>query len=370
MCPSFRATREEKHATRGRVHLLFEMLRGAAKDLWRDSAVKESLDLCLSCKGCKSDCPVGVDLAAYSMGLIPIWAAAAARAPRLANFLTQTPVLSGLTKALAGIDPRRRLPAFASDTFRRRFARRPVHRNGGKEVMIWADTFTEHFHPDIGEAACDVLEQAGFALRLSPGGLCCGRPFYDFGMLGLAKRYLRRLMAGLRGEIERGIPILVLEPSCASVFRDELINLFPQDADARRLSRQTFVLAEFLARDPGAWSPPRLRGRVLVQPHCHQRSLIGIEPDRELLRSMGLEVTVLDAGCCGMAGAFGLEKGERCDVSLKIARQGMLAALEAQPPGARLLADGFSCREQLSQCAAIHSLHLAQLLRSGLRLRS
>jgi Fe-S oxidoreductase len=240
------------------------MVRGEVigKDGWRDEAVKEALDLCLACKGCKADCPVSVDVAtykaeflahwyerrlrpphAYALGLIDVWARLASRAPRLANGAAGNRMLSRLLKATAGLAPERDLPVFATETFRERFSRRGGRPGGGAAVLLWPDTFTNHFHPQVGDAAADVLEAAGFQVRLPAGPLCCGRPLYDFGMLDRAKRELRRILEALREPIAAGVPVVGLEPSCVAVFRDELVNLFPDDQAATRLSAQTFFLA-------------------------------------------------------------------------------------------------------------------------------
>jgi FAD/FMN-containing dehydrogenase/Fe-S oxidoreductase len=383
MCPSFMATREEKHSTRGRARLLFEMLQGEVlRDGWRSEEVKEALDLCLACKGCKGDCPVHVDLAtykaeflshyyrgrlrprsAYAFGLISRWASVASLAPGLANFLTQTPGVRAVPKALAGVAPQRRIPALARRTFRRQFLSRPAGRGSGPDVLLWPDTFHDHFQPGAALAAADVLESAGFRVRIPARSLCCGRPLYDYGMLVLAKRWLARVLETLREDIFEGTPVVVLEPSCAATFRDELPALFPGNEAARRLSGQTYLLAEFLVRRAPDYRPPRLSGKALVQGHCHQKALAAMDDEAKILDATGLDCEILDSGCCGMAGAFGFEAGERYEVSIRCGERVLLPRIREAAAGTRLIADGFSCREQIAQATGRRALHLAELLR-------
>ncbi len=278
MCPSFRATREELHSTRGRAHLLWEMTQGdVIHDGWRDQHVKDSLDLCLACKGCKSDCPVGVDVAtykseflshyyegrrrprgAYAFGNIDIWARLASQAPGLINLTTQLPFLRDIAKVVAGIPQERSIPAFAPQTFRQWFKRRRPRNREGAPVLLWPDTFNNYFLPDTAKAAVEVLESAGYRVLLPKATLCCGRPLYDWGMLDRAKHLLLQILDALEAEIENEIPIVVLEPSCATVFRDELLNLFPKDERAHRLSQQTFLLSEFLEKKAKHFQLPKL----------------------------------------------------------------------------------------------------------------
>jgi len=388
MCPSFMVTRDEKHTTRGRAHLLNEMLRGeVVGGGWRDEHVREALDLCLACKGCKSDCPVNVDMAtykaeflshyyerrlrpraAYAMGLIPWTARLASRLPRLANTFSQTPGPAAVLKRAGGLAPQRHLPPFATRNFRDRAAGRTPANLGGRPVILWPDTFTTYFEPEIGDAALAVLERAGFRVIVPEVWLCCGRPLYDYGMLTLAKRFLRRILRELRDPIARGIPIVGLEPSCVAVFRDELTGLFPHNDDAQRLACQTFTLAEFLS-DPdraGDVTLPEVRGRAIVQAHCHHRSIMGFATDQELLRRLGLDAEVLDSGCCGMAGSFGFESGEHYDVSIKAGERVLLPAVRQAAADTFVLADGFSCRQQVVQATGRRPLHLAQVIALGL----
>jgi Fe-S oxidoreductase len=385
MCPSYKVTREEKHSTRGRARLLDEMIRGEVlTGGWREESVRQALDLCLSCKGCKSDCPVGVDVAtwkaeflsryyagrlrpraAYSMGLLHRWAPIAGAAPAVANFLTQTPGLSSVARAVAGISPRRTLPRFASETFRAWFAKRRTPGAAGRSVLLFPDTFTNHFSTGVGRAAVEVLEAAGLAVTLPRERLCCGRPLYDFGMLGTAKKLLARTIDVLSPHVDAGRPVVVLEPSCAAVFRDELPELFPGDDRARRLSRATVLFAEVLERDAPGFAPPPLTRAALVQFHCHQRALFGVEADRSALTRAGVDFRVPDSGCCGMAGAFGFEESHY-DVSMAIGERVLLPEVRRADPDALIVADGFSCREQIAQATGRRPVHLAEVLRSSL----
>ncbi|MDT8386605.1 MAG: FAD-linked oxidase C-terminal domain-containing protein [Thiogranum sp.] len=380
MCPSYRATRDERHSTRGRSRLLFEMLRSdVITSGWRSKAVHEALDLCLSCKGCKSDCPVDVDMAtykaeflyhyykgrirprqAYAYGLINHWARYGSHAPRLVNFLTQTPGLSAVAKAIAGMPQQRSIPAFAPQTFKRWFADREPPRRSGQPVLLWADTFNNYFHPHIARAAVQVLEAAGFDVQVPQEPLCCGRPLYDFGMLDLARSRLERIMQVLHTQIDAGVPVVGLEPSCVAVFRDELPNLFPDSQVAHRLRTQSCTLAEFLDQH-AHWQPPHLPGKALVHAHCHHKSVLTTEADHHLLDQTGLDYEWLDSGCCGMAGAFGFEP-DKYAVSLQVGEQVLLPAVRKADADTLLITDGFSCREQISQTTGRRALHLAEAL--------
>ncbi|HEY1371434.1 MAG TPA: FAD-linked oxidase C-terminal domain-containing protein [Candidatus Binatia bacterium] len=381
MCPSYRATREEMHSTRGRARLLFEMLRGdPLGDGWRDRGVREALDLCLACKGCKGECPVQVDMAtykaeflshyyekrlrprhAYSMGLIYWWARLASLAPRAVNFFTHAPLAGRVLKFIGGIAPERDVPAFAPETFTRWFRRRAPRNIGHAKVMLWPDTFNNHFYPEICRAAVEVLEAAGFRVVIPQVSLCCGRPLYDFGMLDTAKRLLRRILDTLTPEIEAGVPIVGLEPSCMAVFRDEMLNLFPHDEDAKRLAANCFLLPEFLETMIDGYQPPQLGRKALVHGHCHQKAIMGMAHEKNLFAKLGLDCELLDSGCCGMAGSFGFEAGHY-DVSMKIGEQSLLPAVRRAPADALVVADGFSCREQVRHATGRKPLHSAQLL--------
>jgi FAD/FMN-containing dehydrogenase/Fe-S oxidoreductase len=399
MCPSYMVTREERHSTRGRAHLLFELMNG--RELsggWRNREVAEALDLCLACKGCKGDCPVNVDMAtykaefrahhwarrlrpraAYSMGLIHWWAKLAARAPGLVNALAHAPVLGRVAKGVGGIAPSRDIPAFAEQTFRRWWAdeRRPwaedeppgppdaaspgsSSRRPGR-VILWVDTFSDHFHPDVARAALRVLEAAGCEVVVPRPSLCCGRPLYDWGFLAQARGLLLHALKDLRADIRAGTPIVGLEPSCVSVFRDEAPNLLHGDTDARRVAAQTHTLTEYLAALDG-YRPPKLPGTAVVHGHCHHRSVLDFDAELNVLRAMGLDVDVPESGCCGMAGAFGFEAGEHHRVSMALAERRLLPAVRAAQPGTFVVADGFSCREQVRQGTGRSVLHPAELL--------
>jgi len=380
MCPSYMVTREEMHSTRGRARLLFEMLQGETiRGGWRDAHVREALDLCLACKGCKSDCPMNVDMAtykaeflshyyegrlrpraAYAMGLVHWWLRAASWAPAVANFFGHTPPFAPLVKRLAGVAPAREIPRLAPMTFREWFARREPRSAGGDPVILWTDTFTDHFLPETARHAVQVLEAAGCRVEIPPRSLCCGRPLYDYGMLRLATSLLRSVLTTLRPAIRAGTPVVVLEPSCAAVFRDEMIGLLPDDLDARRLSAQTQLLGDFLA-GRAAYRPPHLPGRALLHGHCHQKALVGLHAETRLLESMGLEVGVLDSGCCGMAGSFGFEAGHY-ELSIAVGERVLLPAVRAADRDTLIVSDGFSCREQIAQATGRRALHLADVL--------
>jgi FAD/FMN-containing dehydrogenase/Fe-S oxidoreductase len=386
MCPSFRATRDEEHSTRGRARLLWEMTRGdVIKDQWQDSHVKSSLDLCLSCKGCKTDCPVGVDVATYkaeflshhyegkwrplnhyAFGHIDRWARLGSSFPSVANFFTQTTGLRNISKAVAGISPHRTIPAFARNSFRSWFARRKPTDLQAPPVVLWPDTFNNYFHPETAVAAVEVLEAAGFRVRLPAGNVCCGRALYDFGMLDPAKQLLLSTLGTLEREIADGIPVIVLEPSCASVFRDELLNLFPNDTRAQKLSVQVFLLSEFLEHKVDHARLPAMARRALVHGHCHQKSVLKMTDEEAVLRRLGLECEMPSSGCCGMAGAFGFEK-EKYPVSLAIGELELLPAVRKAPDDWLIIANGFSCREQIQQCTGRRALHLAEVIQLAMR---
>ena len=386
MCPSFRVTRDEEHSTRGRAHLLWEMTKGdVIQDGWHDERVKDSLDLCLACKGCKSDCPVGVDVAtykaeflshyyagrrrprsAYAFGNIDLWARLASNAPGLVNLTTQLPFLRDIAKLVAGMPRERRIPAFAPQTFRDWFRRRTPGNDAGPPVLLWPDTFNNYFLPDTASAAVEVLEAAGFQVFLPAGSLCCGRPLYDWGMLDRAKSLLLEILDVLEPEIGQGTPLVVLEPSCAAVFRDELLNLFPQDERARALSQQTFLLSEFLEKKAKKFTLPKLARRALVHGHCHHKSIMKMTDEDAVLRRMGIDFQAPAPGCCGMAGAFGFEQ-DKYDVSVAVGELELLPAVRSASPETLIIADGFSCREQIAQCTDRHALHLADVIRTALQ---
>jgi FAD/FMN-containing dehydrogenase/Fe-S oxidoreductase len=385
MCPSYMVTREEMHTTRGRARLLFELLNGEVigKSGWRDPHVKEALDLCLACKGCKGDCPVSVDVAtykaeflshyyakrlrppsAYALGLFRWWAALGSRAPNIANRMLAEGALAAPLQRVAGLSRERRLPLFAPETFQRWFDRRGGRGGGDRRVLLWPDTFTNYLHPEPGKAAVEVLEAAGYRVELPRGSLCCGRPLYDYGMLGRAKRQLRRILEALREPVASGVPLVGLEPSCVAVFRDELVNLFPDDPVATQLSAQTFFLAEFLERE--GYEPPKLEGTAVVHGHCHHKAIAQMTDVERVLTRIGLDFQSPDPGCCGLAGSFGYE-ADHYDVSMQIGERVLLPAVRESPQDALVIADGFSCREQIAHGTGRRALHLAEALRIALR---
>ncbi len=386
MCPSFMVTREEEHSTRGRSRLLFEMLEGdEMANGWRDETVREALDLCLACKGCKGDCPVNVDMAtykaeflshyysgrlrpitAYSMGLIMYWARLASKAPGLVNFMAQTPGISRLVKFAGGVAPQRRMPGFAPYTFKEWFRDRAPRNVGNEQVMLWPDTFNNHFHPKTAQAAVEILESAGYHVIIPDQWLCCGRPFYDFGMLDMAEKSLRRIMVALRPQIENGTPIIGLEPSCTSVFRDDMRNLLSHEPDARRLYHQTYLLSEFIDQHPDKFDLPKLNRKAIIQGHCHHKSVLKMDSELNVLKKMGVDYTLLDSGCCGMAGAFGFEKGEHYDVSIKAGERVLFPAVRETDDETLVIADGFSCREQIAQDTDRRALHFAEVIKMAM----
>jgi FAD/FMN-containing dehydrogenase/Fe-S oxidoreductase len=383
MCPSYMVTREEKHSTRGRSRLLFEMLEGnPLENGWESECVKEALDLCLACKGCRGECPVNVDMAtykaeflahyhqrrrrplsAYAFGWMDRWARLASHAPWLANVPTQTPLLRDIAKRIMNIAPERRIPAFARHTFRSWFKRRRVPNASAPPVMLWPDTWNNYFLPETAKAAVEVLEHAGYRVIIPARPLCCGRPLYDFGMLDRAKRLLRDTLDAIGSHVRSGMYVVGLEPSCVSVFRDELSGLIPDDEDARRLREQTLTLSEFLRGSAPHFSPPSLRRRALVHGHCHDKSVLGFDNERRVLEAAGVELTIPDSGCCGMAGAFGYERGQHYDVSITCGERVLLPAVRDAGDDTLIVADGFSCREQIEQTTGRHALHLAEVLK-------
>ncbi|MFG2052575.1 FAD-binding and (Fe-S)-binding domain-containing protein [Micromonospora sp. NPDC048930] len=392
MCPSYMVTREEEHSTRGRSRLLFEMLDGTARggtiaDGWRSEAVRDALDLCLACKGCKADCPVNVDMATYkaeflshhyagrlrprshySMGWLPAAAVAAGYAPRLVNALAHAPALGRLAKAVGGIDQRRDIPVFAPESFQRGFAGRAPGGDGSRgEVLLWPDTFTNHFHPGIAHAAVEVLEAAGWRVRVPDQPVCCGLTWISTGQLGVAKRVLRRTVDVLRPHLRAGTRVVGLEPSCTGVFRSDAHDLFPADDDVNKLREQTVTLAELLHGHSPGWQPPRIPAHALIQTHCHHHAILGTAADQAVLSAAGVDAEFLDSGCCGLAGNFGFEQGHY-EVSEACAERVLLPAVRGAADRDVILADGFSCRTQVQQSAADGrtAIHLAELLRAGL----
>jgi len=387
MCPSYMVTLEEEHSTRGRAHMLFELLQGEiVKGGWQDQQVKESLDLCLACKACKSECPANVDIATYkaeflshfyetnrrplfahAFGKIDKWLRAASLSPRTANFFSHAPGFSHILRAALRLAPERQIPALAPASFLQSFRKsrgksvNPTAPAGAREVILWVDTFNNHFHPETIRAAFDVLTHAGFAVTIPAQQPCCGRPLYDFGMLDQAKQYLERILEIFAQPIDAGTPIVVLEPSCASVFRDELQNLFPDHPRASRLRSQTFLLSEFLERHAAGYEPPRLPRKVLLHGHCHQKALMKMTHAESLIRKMGAELQSLDSGCCGMAGPFGFER-DKYSIAQAAGERVLLPAVRQASLDTLIVSDGFSCREQILQSTARRAFHLAEAL--------
>jgi len=380
-------THEEMHSTRGRSRLLYEMLHGQVlKDGWHDEHVKEALDLCLACKGCKGDCPVNVDMAtykseflshyyegklrprtAYVFGWIYWWSRIASHLPHVFNFLMHAPVVSSITKALAGIAPKRKMPRFAEQTFKEWFRNRKKQPNTHKpQAILWADTFNNFFLPQTLVAGVEVLEAAGFEVITPKQSLCCGRPLYDFGMLNTAKRMLVQILDTLKDEIRRGVPIVGLEPSCVAVFRDELHNLFPHREDASRLSKQVFTLGEFLEKKAPHYKIPELKRKAIVHGHCHHKSIMKMDSEKQVLKKTKLDFEILPTTCCGMAGYFGYEKGAHYDVSIKAGELKLLPAVREADANTVIITDGFSCREQIEQETNRKGMHLAQVLQMAI----
>jgi FAD/FMN-containing dehydrogenase/Fe-S oxidoreductase len=388
MCPSYMVTREEKHSTRGRAHLLYEMFQGEiVKGSWKDESVKEALDLCLSCKGCKSDCPVSVDMAtykseflshyyegklrprpAYSFGLVYWWSRLASNMPKTVNFLTHTPGISNLGKLIGGIAQQRTIPKFAEETFKKQFRQNGFDHNAGKpEVILWPDTFNNYIKPKTMIASAEVLQEAGFNVKIPNQSLCCGRPLYDFGFLDKAKELLHQIMDALKDDIRNGVPIVGIEPSCTAVFRDELHNLFPDDDLATRLMKQTFTLPEFLMNEVDNYKVPQLKRKALLHGHCNQKAIMKMDAEEELFDKMGLNVDKPATGCCGMAGYFGYVEGEKYEVGLQAGERVLLPAVREADNETLIITDGFSCREMIEQETDRLGFHTAQILQMALR---
>ncbi|PWI16310.1 FAD-binding oxidoreductase [Streptomyces sp. Act143] len=397
MCPSFRATGEEAHSTRGRARLLHEMLAGeVVTDGWRSEEVREALDLCLSCKGCRSDCPVEVDMATYkaeflhhhyagrrrpaahyAMGWLPVWlrAVARTRTAKVVNALAAVRPLASAARRLGGIAPERRLPRLAERTLTRWWARRPAPAGTGPRVVLWPDTFTEHLSPQVGQAAVRVLEAAGLTVLLPPtlrpspsfapltarrGRVCCGLTYVSTGQLDRARTVMRRTLELMTPVLETDLPVVVLEPSCAAALRTDLPELLHTDPRAARLASRVLTFAEALERLAPDWTPPQVNRPAVGQTHCHQHAVLGDTPDRRLRAAAGLDGE-LSGGCCGLAGNFGFEKGH-FEVSRSCAEEQLLPSVRQAPEGAVVLADGYSCRTQLEQLAGVRGRHLAEVL--------
>ncbi len=386
MCPSFAATRDEKDSTRGRSRVLQEMVNGSlVSGGWKSDEVHEALDLCLSCKGCASDCPTGIDMATYkaealhqryrrrlrprshyALGQLPRWARLSAPLAPLANRALRIGAVQRLAKAAAGIDQRRGIPAFDTRTLRRwargtSYAAEPAGTET-YDVVIWADSFTDGFASSSGRAAVAVLEAAGLRVGVVRQTACCALTWISTGQLDAAKRILSQTVDVLHPYVERGIPVLGLEPSCLATLRSDAVEL-SDDPRAAAVAGGVHTLAEVLARLDD-WQPPDLTGTtIVVQPHCHHASVLGWHADAALLARTGATVTRV-GGCCGLAGNFGVEQGHY-EVSVAVAEHDLLPAVRAAGERAVVLADGFSCRTQLADLADVRALHLAELLVGG-----
>ena len=383
MCPSFQVTREEKHTTRGRARLLFEMLQGEViTDGWESKEVFEALDLCLACKGCTNDCPVNVDMPtykaeflhhhyrsfkrwrpryAYAMGFIDQASRIAAHVPGLANFALRVPPFAQVIKLAGGIDQHRKAPTFGSITLQGWFKQRGGTKNpNGRRVVVFPDTFNNHMHTDVGVAAVEAIEAAGWQVVMPEGHLCCGRPLYDYGFLDLATRYLENVIERLRDEIRAGTPIVGLEPSCLAVFKDELVKMMPHDNDAARLRKNAYHFGEFFEKFE--IDVPTLDRKALVWGHCHHRATGGIDPEVDTLARMGVETTPLTGGCCGLAGSWGFENG-KYEMSMDCGEQKLLPAVREADDDTVIVANGFSCKTQIESAkTGRKAMHLAQVM--------
>jgi FAD/FMN-containing dehydrogenase/Fe-S oxidoreductase len=393
MCPSYQATGEEEHSTRGRARLLFEMLNGHGDspiaDGWRSDAVRDALDLCLACKGCKKDCPADVDMATYkaeflahhwqgrqwrrprsdlALGWLPVMATLVSRL-RLAgivNAVTHTPGLHRAAALAGGVEPRE-VPLFAGTTLQRWYADRGPRGDGRLgTVLLWPDTFSNHLHPHVGQAAVEVLEAAGWRVEIPDGPLCCGLTWISTGQLATGKRVLARTVGALADHVRSGGLVVGLEPSCTAVFRADAAELFPDDQDVLRLRDHVVTLAELLTEHTPGWQPPVLRRQVLAQVHCHQHAVMGWDADASLLETAGAQAEHLESGCCGLAGNFGFQPGH-AQVSEACAERVLLPRLREAPAEAVVLADGFSCRTQIHELdsGGREAMHLSELLAAG-----
>ena len=399
MCPSYRATGQEQHSTRGRARLLWEMLAGALREEgFQSEAVHKALDLCLSCKACKTECPVQVDMAQYKseflaqkykgklhplhhyvFGFADKMARLGSLTPALTNFVLSNSMTSPLIKHIVGVAQERQMPQLAAKSYKKariksvtksmfcdasgRSAPGPEGPAAPTQVVLWADTWNNYYHPQTLAAAERVLRQAGFQVQTTKGHICCGRALYDFGLLDTARSYLANVLDRVAPEIEAGLPFIFLEPSCASVFKDEALELFPDDLRAQKLSKQVWLLADWLAAKAPDWVDGRLAGaQVLLHGHCHHKAVFG-GPKSEiaLLRKAGAQVEMIDTTCCGMAGPFGFE-ADKIEVSKAIANLGLMAAVNAADPMTLIVADGFSCREQIGQLSRREGMHFAEIL--------
>lgn len=380
MCPSFLATRDEQHTTRGRARVLFEMFRrDFVKDGWKSKEVLEALELCLSCKGCKGECPVNVDmatykaeflshyyrhrlrpLAAYSMGLFGIWGRLGASMPAIANFFSHAPFFSTVLKEIGGIAAERAMPVFASETFTSWYwGREKKSAGNSRQVVLYPDIFNDCFFPDALKAALEVLERFGCQVIVPEERPPAVRPPMDYGMIDYALRGVLKVVDQLSPYVRQGIPVVILEPSTAAVFRDELPDLLPTHEDGKRLTGLTLLLSEWIEKE--GLEAPKFKAKAILQSHCHQKAVLKAEAERELLKKMGVEFEEPEQGCCGMAGSFGFER-DKYEISMKIAEMNLLPAVRGAEPEAFIIADGFSCRTQIMQGTNRKAIHLAEFL--------
>jgi len=383
MCPSYTATRDEKDSTRGRARALQEMLNGGVvSDGWSSPELHDALDLCLSCKACANDCPTGIDMATfksetlhrtyqgklrprahYTLGRLPQWLRLAGPFARIVNVLGKiTPLRKAVLFAM-GADGRRSLPELATKPFRRlRKNLTQGHRPEGTKVVLWVDSFTDSLSPEIALDAITVLEAAGCDVAIAEPGVCCGLTLISTGQLTAAKRKLANTVEVLNPYVEAGYTVVGLEPSCTATLRSDLVELLPEDPAAKTVSQHVKTIAELLATL--SWEPPQLERKLLVQPHCHQYAIMGFETDQKLLEQIGCEVEI-SSGCCGLAGNFGMEQGHY-EVSVKIAEEGILKKIN-EAPDHEVLADGFSCRTQITDLDGKSTRHLVQLIAEALK---
>jgi FAD/FMN-containing dehydrogenase/Fe-S oxidoreductase len=377
MCPSYVATQDEKDSTRGRARVLQELVDGTLLKGFDDPAVDQALDLCLSCKGCSSDCPTGVDMATYksealhqkykgrvrprahyALGRLPQWARMSP--PGLANTMLRSRTVARVAKAAAGVDQRRGLPTFSRRPWR---TGRADIRGTTPDVFLWADSFTDRFAADTGRTAVAYLESVGLTVAVIQEPACCGLTWITTGQLDQARRIVGDAIETLHPYVTSGTPVVALEPSCLAALRSDAVEL-TDDPRAAEVASGMRSLAEFLTGlDDTGWLPDLTGVEVVAQPHCHQHAVFGWDADRALLERAGATVTQV-GGCCGLAGNFGVEKGHY-EVSVQIAEHALLPAVRAAGEGAVVLADGFSCRTQLTDLAGVQALHLVELLARG-----
>jgi FAD/FMN-containing dehydrogenase/Fe-S oxidoreductase len=385
MCPSYLATKNESHVTRGRARVLQEITQNTGKSTdWSSPIVKESLDLCLSCKACASDCPAEVDMAKYKsevlyqqykgklrprshyiLGQLPRWAALARISPKAVNALSQSKIGSKIVLKVGGMDSRRSLPRFAEQPF---FASKKVTQSSKPQILLWVDSFTQSFTPTGAYAAKALLEKIGYDVVIPEQSACCGLTWISTGQLDGAKSRLNKLLDVFEPYLDKGMEIVGLEPSCLAVLRSDLLDLLPEDSRSQQVAQATFTIAEIInkaALNPKLmWRAPDLSHMTLVvQPHCHQHAVMGFRDDQEVLQSTGIAFTQL-AGCCGLAGNFGMEDGHY-DLSVAVAENALLPALRAKDATTVFLADGFSCRTQADQLAGVTGVTLSELLLSS-----